>query len=617
MSNDANEQLIMLAQMTSETDSSRLKSLAQVYLPISVFIIIGISLTVAGIWFTTEWQDKLGTSVTSGIQDSYFEKITASVTQIQHDSTLIKGFFDASTFVSPQEFETFTQSLLKQNPSTEFCLIIGYGKTPEIPYFNTLDNINDLEPLMASDTMQYLIKNPASRNDKSFIIETPDTSYIVYSNVFTTETKQNVLALTGISAHGILPTPDTPQAIIKLAIEDKFGKTLSTGAISNIGETQVSSLSLSDLNLVLSIHQKVFNADLFTYFRWMIIGFSILASFIFSIQFLHARQSVRKFIDLTIRRTDELTNINSDLVDEILERTKLQAELLNKNYEISEANDQLKAARVQLIQKEKLASLGLLSAGIAHEMNNPIGFVKSNLSMLRKYSERIINLVSSLDKIEHGETNISIKDRIEAAKVEYKYTSLIKNMPLTIEESLEGIERVQQIIHDLKLFSRMEESEWVESDIHEGIDSTLNIIRSEIKDIAEIHKDYGDIPKVTCVPSQINQVIMNLLMNSVHAIAPHGKIYIRTFTESTFLYIEIRDNGCGISQDIIDRIFDPFFTTKEVGKGTGLGLSLSYGIIEKHGGSLLVSTKIGVGSTFTIKLPLTRPETQDLEAKDA
>lgn len=611
MSNEANEKLIMLAQMASDSDTLGLKSLVQIYLPILVFIIVGVSISVTGIWFTKEWESKLDTSITTSIQDRYFNDILLNLKQLSHDSTLIKGFFDASEFVSEDEFQTFTQSLLTHNLSTEFCLIIGYAEEPSKHYFNTLsvdsqesDIDNIFIPIMASDVAKKIRANLDQNNDRNFVINTPEASYVVYAQSFNTEKYSQVLILTGISAASILSKADSPQAAARLTITDDQNRALSTGSIDATGQIMVSVRTYKNLNLILKIHQKIVDASLFVYFRWIIICFSILASIVFSLQFLNARRSIRKFIDLTIKRTDELTIINSDLVDEIMERAKLQSELLHKNHEISDANKQLKEAKSQLIQKEKLASLGQLSAGIAHEINNPIGFVKSNLSMLKKYTDRSLVLLSLLDQVEIETTSSELKTLVETTKKEQKYASLTKNMSLTINESLEGIDRVKQIIHDLKMFSRMEESEWLKTDIHVGIDSTLNIIRSEIKDIVEVHKNYGDLPEIECMASQINQVILNLLVNAAQAVAPHGNINIRTYSDISHVFIQISDDGCGIEQDIIDRIFDPFFTTKDVGKGTGLGLSLSYGIIEKHNGRLIVESTVGKGTTFTIELPI-------------
>ena len=608
MTNEANEKLIMLAQMTSESDSSSLKSLVQVYLPILVFIIVGIAISITCIWFTKEWESKLDTSITTSIQDRYFNDVLLSLKQLTHDSTLVKGFFDASEFVSNDEFQTFTQSLLAHNPSTEFCLIMGYGENPSEHYFNTREDITDQEntftPEIVSEEILEIRKNLRKNHGENIVITTNNSSYVVYVQLLDTEKYSNILILTGISSKNVLSEVNSPQATVRLEITDNKNSRVAVGHIDDNDQIMISTRTYKNLNIILNISQKVIDSSIFVYFRWIIIGFTLLATFIFSLQFLNARRSIREFINLTIKRTDELTNINSDLVDEIMEKAKLQSELLNKNHEISDANKQLQEAKSQLIQKEKLASLGQLSAGIAHEINNPIGFVKSNLSMLKKYADRALALLSVLDSIESNTKDTDLKQLIENTKKEQKHASLTKNMSLTINESLEGIDRVKQIIHDLKMFSRMEESEWLKTDIHVGIESTLNIIRSEIKDIVDIQKHYGDLPEVECMASQINQVILNLLVNGAHAVAPHGKITIRTYSDDSHVYIQIRDNGCGIEQDIIDRIFDPFFTTKGVGQGTGLGLSLSYGIIEKHNGRLMVESTVGEGTTFTIKLPI-------------
>ncbi|HAG97101.1 MAG TPA: hypothetical protein DCL78_23435, partial [Gammaproteobacteria bacterium] len=256
--------------------------------------------------------------------------------------------------------------------------------------------------------------------------------------------------------------------------------------------------------------------------------------------------------------------------------------------------------------QEKLASLGQLAAGVAHEINNPVGFINSNLTMLAKYTDRALQLIHHMEQTIESQHDEAAIAELNKARTAYKYKSLKSNIMAVIDESLEGVDRVKQIVQDLKNFSRIDEAEWQWADIHAGIESTLNIAWNEIKYKAEVHKEYGELPNIECVPSQINQVIMNLLVNSAHAMAEPGNIYIRTSSQEDKITIQVEDDGSGISDDIIGKIFDPFFTTKEVGKGTGLGLSLSYGIIKKHNGELTVVSTPGKGTVFTIVLPVSR-----------
>lgn len=202
-------------------------------------------------------------------------------------------------------------------------------------------------------------------------------------------------------------------------------------------------------------------------------------------------------------------------------------------------------------------------------------------------------------------------------QVELSY--LKEDIPALMRESREGIVRVRKIVQDLKDFSRVDENqEWQWANLHQGIDSTLNIVSNEVKYRADVIKEYGDIPDVECLPSQINQVIMNLVVNAAHAMGnERGVITIRSGTLDENVWIEVADNGAGIPEENLTRIFDPFFTTKAIGKGTGLGLSLSYGIIQKHGGSIKVASQRGAGTTFRIMWPIHHNEKKNMEEGNA
>ncbi len=264
-------------------------------------------------------------------------------------------------------------------------------------------------------------------------------------------------------------------------------------------------------------------------------------------------------------------------------------------------------AQQQVIQSEKLASLGQLAAGVAHEINNPIGYVFSNFGTLEKYHEGIFEMLHAYEEIQRQEVTNDTLLRLNTIRNRLELDFLLQDIPVLMRESREGLSRVQKIVQDLKCFSRADSaSEWQMTKLHEGIDSTLNIVNNEVKYIADIVKEYGDIPEIECLPSQLNQVVMNLVVNAAHAMGTkRGTITLRTGTEgSDKVWLEVEDSGSGIPQDILAKIFDPFFTTKPVGKGTGLGLSLSYGIIQKHHGSLDVKSEVGVGTTFRITLPI-------------
>ncbi len=273
-----------------------------------------------------------------------------------------------------------------------------------------------------------------------------------------------------------------------------------------------------------------------------------------------------------------------------------------------ELNERLEETRNQLVQSEKMASIGQLAAGVAHEINNPVGFVSSNLGVLERY------LAGLLAAVEHAREHFG-SDRAFAdclSQLEFDY--IREDAPALLEESKDGIARVRKIVQDLKDFSRVGESDWQWADLHQGLDSTLNIVWNEIKYTATLEKCYGDLPRILCLPSQLNQVFLNLLVNAAHAISGHGVITVSTGAEAEQVWVEIRDTGCGIAPEHMGKLFDPFFTTKPIGKGTGLGLSLAFSIVRKHGGRIDVQSDVGVGTSFRVVLPITPVAAPAVEA---
>jgi len=304
----------------------------------------------------------------------------------------------------------------------------------------------------------------------------------------------------------------------------------------------------------------------------------------------------------------------NDNVDTVaMTRESVEAELLRRNQELTDLNEQLSMAQAQLLQSEKLASIGQLAAGVAHEINNPISFVFSNFGTLATYVDSLLRMLVRYEQAERFITDPDVLKDIADLRQQVDLDFLQDDVLVLMAESREGIERVRKIVQDLKDFSRVDaHQEWQWADLHHGIDSTLNIVNNEVKYKADIVKEYGAMPEVECLPSQINQVIMNIVVNGAQAIqGPRGRITIRTGTVADQVWIEIADNGCGIPPAIRSRIFDPFFTTKPVGTGTGLGLSLSYGIIQKHRGRIDVQSEEGVGTVFRIELPIRHVEDDD------
>ena len=247
--------------------------------------------------------------------------------------------------------------------------------------------------------------------------------------------------------------------------------------------------------------------------------------------------------------------------------------------------------REQLVQADKLAAIGTLAAGVAHEINNPIGFISSNLNTMSKYLKRMVEYCNTHGCTEDAESK--------------KMHDILEDFQDAVAESIEGTSRVRRIVSDLKNFSRVDRSEKEYMNIQDGLESTLNIVWNELKYKCTVEKDYGDVPDVYCMPNQINQVFMNLLINASQAIVGEGGlIKIRTWSDGSRVNISISDNGTGIDPKHQRKIFEPFFTTKDVGKGTGLGLSLAYDIVKKHGGEIEVQSEVGNGSEFIVHLPV-------------
>jgi len=296
-------------------------------------------------------------------------------------------------------------------------------------------------------------------------------------------------------------------------------------------------------------------------------------------------------------------------VRDISARKKAEDNLRNSNEKLEAINHRLQDTQNQLLQSEKMASIGQLAAGVAHEINNPIGYVYSNLGTLEKYVQDTFGLIEQYEQAEGAIADAMMQAQLKAAREKLDIEFLKEDLRALMNESKDGITRVKQIVQNLKDFSHVDASdEWHFSDLHRGIESTLNIVNNEIKYKAEVVREYGDIPEIECLLSQLNQVFMNLLVNASHAIEERGVITIRTGQQGEEVWVEIADTGKGIAPEHIKKIFDPFFTTKPIGKGTGLGLSLSYGIVQKHHGRIEVQSEIGKGTAFRVWLPMKQTE---------
>lgn len=285
-----------------------------------------------------------------------------------------------------------------------------------------------------------------------------------------------------------------------------------------------------------------------------------------------------------------------------------QSALAQQNTELQALNEKLIETQNQLLQSEKMASVGQLAAGVAHEINNPIGYVRSNLKTLTDYVQKIFSVLDGYERAEKAFPPASPEvQAVRTLKQEMELGYIRDDVANLLNESVEGATRIEKIVKDLRDFSRVDEVEWQRADVRECINSTLNVIAHEIKCKGEVVKQYGDLPRIQCQPLQLQQVFLNVLVNAAHAIERTGTITIRTGIEGDHIWITFSDTGKGIDASHIGRIFEPFFTTKPVGGGTGLGLSVSYGIIKNHGGTMGVTSVLGKGTTFTIRLPIDGP----------
>ena len=306
--------------------------------------------------------------------------------------------------------------------------------------------------------------------------------------------------------------------------------------------------------------------------------------------------------DITERKQAEkaIQELNEELEQRVAERTR----------ELESAYGDLKSAQSHMLQQEKMASIGQLAAGVAHEINNPVGFVMSNLNSLKKYTEKLLAFIRSQDEALAAITGLTperqqvLQESLAASRKSLKIDYIATDVPSLIDESLEGANRVKNIVQNLKNFSRIDETGNKSTDLNKAIESTLQIVWNELKYKATVTRDYGEIPATLCNAGELNQVFTNLLINAGQAIREKGEITIRTWAEDENICLAFADTGCGMPPEVSQRIFEPFFTTKEVGKGTGLGLSITYDIIKKHQGDIEVTSEVGKGTTFTVRIPV-------------
>lgn len=609
---DSIDQLTLMAQMMSDDAEFKTKSHLSSYLPVVVSVLFGVIVSFISLYSVSQWEDHVENSILTVQTKAIHNEIDIKLSGMERNTNALLGFVEGSDYVTDSEFVQFSNRLITPDLENEWFALFHYKDQYRL-HPKESNHIARIESLVSQTQ-----STSAFSGGRYLLASTNDGRgyWVLYMTATGKESVHSgLVALTGVRLEDIVQNGLHP-GLNSIQVADPFGHTGLVGFNPALDDRDLNTttLTLYGLDITLKMESNQVSAlTSTTYLKWFLVAFSLIFTLAMCLQYLLARRSIRQLANLAVRRANDLSAINSDLTDEIFNRINFQAELVIKNDEIQKMNAKLEDAQNQLIQQEKLASLGQLAAGVAHEINNPVGYINSNLAMLKKYSDRALALIDTLDTTIENANVDNIKQSAGQAKRQYKLDTLKRNMVAVIEESQEGLGRVKKIVQDLKDFSRIDESEWKWANLHEGIDSTLNIAWNEIKYNANVHKDYGELPEVECVPSQINQVIMNLLVNSAHAMETSGNITIRTRQEGGHVKIEVEDDGCGIPDDIIGRIFDPFFTTKDVGKGTGLGLSLSYGIIQKHNGNLLVESTPGTGTKFTIILPIQhfQPSNQD------
>jgi len=322
-----------------------------------------------------------------------------------------------------------------------------------------------------------------------------------------------------------------------------------------------------------------------------------------------------------VERTKELKVVNRSLIEEIVKHEKTMDQLRESTGDLQNAHEKLKENQAQLLQTEKMASIGQLAAGVAHEINNPMAFVMSNLGTLKEYivtfkkaSTLGIDLSSSLGDKASDEA-LELASQLSALGKDQDLGYICEDVEDLLKETQEGTERVKEIVLNLKSFARIDEAEIKDANINDGILSALKMVHNELKYHCEVKTELGDIPVIQCYPGQLNQVFLNMLINASQAIKERGTVTISTSKTETHILISIADTGCGVPEELLSKLYDPFFTTKEVGQGTGLGLSISHGIILKHSGRIEVESKVGEGTCFTIYLPIDGIQEKGLEAE--
>jgi len=288
-------------------------------------------------------------------------------------------------------------------------------------------------------------------------------------------------------------------------------------------------------------------------------------------------------------------------------RKEAEQLLEDRSRELYLSMEELKSSQNQLVHSEKMASLGVLAAGIAHEINNPIGYISSNFNSMKNGLKDIQSFISSVSKsIEIAEDLPTIRNSWNKEKQRYDLDFILEDFIDLALETSEGLDRVRQIVSDLRAFTRADSDKKSPVDINDTLRAAVNILENQTRYKAVVETEYADLPQIMGFSGKLSQVFTNLISNANQAVSDNGKIIVRTFETEADIGVSVQDNGCGISHEDLKQLFTPFFTTKPVGEGTGLGLSISHGIIEEHQGKIEVDSELGKGTRFTVKIPLTQ-----------
>lgn len=290
--------------------------------------------------------------------------------------------------------------------------------------------------------------------------------------------------------------------------------------------------------------------------------------------------------------------------ENIMGRKKIENEIIAKNEELEKNLARIHEMHTQLILSEKMASLGEITAGVAHEIKNPLNFITGNIEPLKRDISELFEVLGKYETVIEAQNLQQAFSEVESIKSEIDFDFLVKEIQKLMEGITEGANRTKEIVKSLGSFSRKGDDNFTLHNIHEGIDSTLILLGNKIKNRITLNKEYGDIPEIECQPDRLNQVFMNILSNAIQAIDEKGEIFIKTRSDGANVSIIIRDSGKGMTEEVQQRVFEPFYTTKDMGKGTGLGLSISYSIVEQHNGKIRISSEPSKGTEFIITLPV-------------